>query len=241
MRTRLPVLLIVLLLGTAGCGASAPEREASDAALADAAAAGSNEASDELERRGESLGALDDTLRALDRAGFDVGEPRDRSLERADRVTRLEDRAFERRFGETDVDRALDRLPLREPPLDVLQWVVTDVGEDLVSADRERRERVYAMPEGEREKLLEPKVSHEVHARVGRERWYGMSRRERARAVRAFYREAEAAFGAEGIDDLVLVVTPLNATTENLPPLAIGRAGSASLTLLGRKRQAPEL
>lgn len=234
------ILLIALLL-LAGCGETAPERDASDAALVDAAAAGSNEASDELERRDETSDALDDALEALRARGFDVGEARESGRERRDEVDRLEDDAADRQFAETDVDRALDRLPLRKPPLDVLQWVLTDTGDDLVDADPEQRKRVYELSARERKERFAPKPSHEVHARVDRDAWYGMTREQRARAVRSFYREAQKAFAAEGIDDLVLIVAPLNETTEHLPPLAVGRDGKAALTPLGRQRRAPQL
>jgi len=63
-----------------------------------------------------------------------------------------------------------------------------------------------------------------------------MSQRARAAAVRAFYRDAEKVVKKKGIRDFVLVVTPLTKTTEHLPPFAIGRDGTASLTPLGRER-----
>lgn len=66
-----------------------------------------------------------------------------------------------------------------------------------------------------------------------------MSEQERAAAVRAFYRDAEKVFKEKGIRDFVLVVTPLTKTTEQLPPFAVGRNGSTSLTPLGRTRPKP--
>lgn len=146
----------------------------------------------------------------------------------------MRDLAFGRQFKKSKVDKALDRLPLRKGPLDVLQWVTTDLTKSLDS--KAERERLYRMSARARAKRLTPKISHEVYARVDRKRWYRMSKRARAAAVRAFYREAEKQFQKKGIRDFVLVVTPLTPTTEHLPAFAIGRGGSASLTPLGRNR-----
>ena len=226
----------------ASCGGErSPEAHASDQALVEATASGSAEAESELERRGESLGDVQRKLEALRKKGFEVDLGPDPRLRRLQELQRREDQATDQEFAKTPVDKALDLLPQKKPPLNVIQWVETDLGNDLIDASKSERERFYGMTASERKKFLAPKVSHEVYARVDRDRWYRMTEAQRARAVKSFYRAAQKAFEKNGIDDLVLVVAPLNETTEHLPALAIGRNGAASLTALGRERRAPQL
>lgn len=84
---------------------------------------------------------------------------------------------------------------------------------------------------------LVPKLEHKLYARVDEDEFYGMSERAREAAVKTFYRDAEKLLLRKaGIHDFVLVVTRLTETLEQLPELAVGRDGSASLTPLGRAR-----
>lgn len=226
----------------AGCGAStSPEAGATDEALVEAAAAGSEEAELELERRDVQLDELRRALNGLRKQGMSVPRPTESRFERFDRLGALRDRAQDRLFRKSAVDLALDELALKQPPLHVMQWVETDLGNDLIEASDAERERFYSLSPDERETFLEPKVSNEVYARVDRKRWFAMSKRAREEAVEAFYREADAAFRRHGIHDFVLKVAPLTESIARLPALAIGRDAAASLTALGRGKRAPLL
>lgn len=222
-RTGITTPLVALVLVSAGLvmgrgEESPPEKRASDEALVRAEAAGSAEAERELERRNEKLEA----------PAFAGRKGADR---RVAAIERLQDNSFDKQFKKTPFDRGIDRLPLREPPLDVLQWVTTERSRMLEK--RAERERFYRMSEREQARWLAPQRSNKLYARVDREDFFGMSVRERAAAVKAFYRDAEKLFRKRGIRDFVLVVTPYTKTTERLPAFAIGRDGSVSLTPLG--------
>ena len=221
-----PLIVIVAAL-MVGCGHSSdppPEEHASLAALVIAEALGSVEAERELERREETReGGAE-----FPQFGF-----RNESARRT-AIQRMRDRAIDERFRKTPFDKAIDQLPLREPPLRVVQWVTTDRSPTLDT--RTERERFYRLSEREQARWLIPRPEHKLYARVNQDQFYAMPERERASAVRAFYRDARKAFEDKGIRDFVLVVTPLTETLEQLPALAVGRDGSASLTLLGRVR-----
>lgn len=215
-------------------GESSPEEKATNAALSSAVALGSPEAEAELERRSEELEGEQERKAA-------ASERELRRLEdKSDRIDDLGWRAFNEQFRKTPFDKGIDKLPLRKPPLDVEQWV-TDSPPDKLPT-KAARERFYRMSDRERAAAVRkfyrsgPK---KLYARIDPDRWYRMSQRERAAAVREFYREAEKVFRKKGIPDFVLVVTPLTKTTEHLPPLAVGRDGSTSLTPLGRSRPKP--
>jgi hypothetical protein len=236
-------LALVLAFGMigAGCGGERvppPEARATNESLAIAEALGSADAASELERRKETLDAQARSRALAPNLGFGlppVASPgEDRTLRS---IWRMQDRAGDKLFAKTEVDRALDELKLRTPPLHVLQWVLTNLAPYLDT--RAERERFYRMSEAEQARQLIPKVEHEVYARVDEDQFYAMSESDREAAVKAFYRDAERRFLKQGIRDFVLVVTPYMPTTEHLPALAIGRDGSASLTPLGRKRPDP--
>ncbi len=223
-------VLGAFLLTGGGDDPTSPEEEASNKALSDAAAIGSLEAEKELERRSQ---AVQDEAEA--KAETASRRELDRLDDRSDAVDDLGWRAFDEQFRKTPFDKAIDRLPLRKPPLDVLQWV-TDAPPDKLPT-KAARERFYRMSDRARREAVRrfyrsgPK---KLYARVKRERFYGMSVREREAAVKAFYREALPWFKKAGIKDFVLVVTPWTETTKDLPALAVGRGGSAALTALGR-------
>ena len=208
-------------------GESPPERDATNKALADATALGSTEAEAELARRSEAL--QDQQER----------EGTSRGAERFDaRIDGLEDlgwRAFDEQFRKTPFDKAIDELPLRKPPLDVVQWV-TDLPPDRMGSKAER-ERFYRLPERARAaavKRFYRSAPYKLYARVDRKRFYRMSPRAREAALKAFYRDALPRMKKAGIKDFVLVVTPWTKTTEDLPALGIGRGDGAALTPLGR-------
>ncbi len=213
----------VFFLSPGGDGPSAPERRATNKALADASAIGSLEAEAELERRSQALGDRQERSGGGD--GFDAG---------IDRVDDLGWRAFDEQFRKTPFDKAIDELPLRKPPLNVVQWV-TDRPPDKLASEAER-ERFYRMPDRARTaavKRFYRSAPHKLYARVDRERFYRMSVRAREAAVKAFYRDALPRMKKAGIKDFVLVVTPWTETTKELPALAVGRGDSARLTPLG--------
>ncbi len=226
------VVLVVGALIVAGCrngnDVSAPEETASNTSLVTAQALGSAEAERELERRHEAQ----DAPAAAPPLGLAFG---DRQKTRT-AIERMQDRAFDALFRNTLFDKAIDRLPFRKAPLHVRQWVTIDPSYTLDTLAQ--RERFYRMSEREQARLLIRKPKHTLYARVDPERFYAMSERARAAAVKAFYRDAQRAFETAGIRDFVLVVTPLSETIGELPALAVGREGSASLTLLGRARSA---
>lgn len=225
-----------------GCGAEpSPEAGASDQALVEAAAAGSSEAEAELERRDLTIEKFEAAVDAARRRGVSVPASVGKRVDRSKRMFDLEARTADPASADTPVDKALDSLPLHKPPLKVFQWVETDLGNDLVSASKATRGRFYRMSAADRATFLAPKVSHQVFARVDRNHWYHLTQQERARAFSAFYRDARKAFARNGIDDLELVIAPLNPTTEHLPALAVGKNGTASLTRLGRERRTPQL
>ena len=227
MALALAVAVFILVRG--GDSSSSPEKRATNKALSDAMAIGSLEAEAELERRSQ---ALEDEQ---ERKGATSRRELDRLDDRSDRIDDLGWRAFNEQFRRTPFDKAIDKLPLRRPPLHVEQWV-TDSPRDKLPT-KAARERFYRMSDRAREAAVRrfyragPK---KLYARVDRERFYGMSVREREAAVKAFYRDAEPWFKRAGIKDFVLVVTPWTETTKDLPALAVGRGGSATLTPLGR-------
>lgn len=230
--SRITTLLTAFVLACAallvGCGGSKsgppPEERATIDSLVIAEALGSGEAGRELERRE----AAREVSAEFPRFGFR------NQIGRLTAIEQLRDRAFDTRFQKTPFDRVVDKLPLREPPLHVLQWVLTD--RSLTLDTRAERERFYRLPERAQAQWLVPKVEHKLYARVDEKQFYAMSESARAAAVEAFYRDAEKLFQQAGIRDFVLVVAPLTETLEQLPELAVGRGGSASLTLLGRAR-----
>lgn len=224
--TLLPALMLACTALLVGCGGSKsglpPEEHAKIDSLVIAEALGSGEAERELERREEAR----EVSAEFPRFGFRNETGRLTAIEQ------LRDRAFDTRFQKTPFDRVVDKLPLRAPPLHVLQWVLTDRSPILDT--RAKRERFYRLSERAQAQWLVPKLEHKLYARVDEKQFYAMSESARAAAVKAFYRDAEKLFRQAGIRDFVLVVTPLTETLEQLPELAVGRAGSASLTLLGR-------
>jgi hypothetical protein len=219
----------VFLLIRGGDGPSSPEERASNDALAGAMALGSLEAEAELDRRSQKLQEEQEkngTTTDLDR--FD---------DKVDRIDDLGWRAFNEQFRKTPFDKAIDKLPLRRPPLDVEQWVTDSPPNKL--PNKATRERFYRMPERARRMAVRKfyrSAPTKLYARVDQDRWYRMSKRARAAAVRAFYRDAEKIVKKKGIRDFVLVVTPLTKTTEHLPAFAVGRHGTATLTPLGLDR-----
>ena len=235
------LLMLVALAGLVGAsffstrgGESSPEESATNEALSSAMALGSLEAEAELQRRSEELEEEQEGKGAAGERELRGGE------DRLDRIDDLGWRAFNEQFRKTPFDKGIDKLPLRRPPLHVEQWV-TDLPPDKLRNEA-ARERFYRMSDRARAAAVRkfyrsgPK---KLYARVDEDRWYRMSEQERAAAVRDFYRDAEKIFKQKGIRDFVLVVTPRTETTEQLPPLAIGRNGSASLTPLGRTRPKP--
>ena len=215
-------------------GEYSPEESATKEALSSAMALGSLEAEAELQRRSEELEEEQAPTGAAGERELRRGE------DRGDRIDDLGWRAFNEQFRKTPFDKGIDKLPLRRPPLHVEQWV-TDLPPDKLPNEAARG-RFYRKSDRARADAVRkfyrsgPK---KLYARVNEDRWYRMSEQERAAAVRDFYREAEKIFKQKGIRDFVLVVTPRTETTEQLPPLAIGRNGSASLTPLGRTRPKP--
>lgn len=217
----------VFLLVRGGDDPPSAEEQATNTALSDAIALGSLEAEAELEKRSEEL-EQEEEKQEVPAASLD---------RRADRLDDLGRRAFNEQFRKTPFDRAIDKLPLRKPPLEVEQWV-TDSPPDKLSSDAARK-RFYRLPARARKAAVRRfyrSAPTKLYARVDKDRWYRMSERARAAAVRAFYRDAEKVVNKKGIRDFVLVVAPLTETTEHLPPFAIGRGGTTSLTPLGRQR-----
>lgn len=239
------VVVTVLAFGGGTQHVTEPERHAADRALVIAAALGAGEAEDELERRTTTLHDEFQRRAALAERGPSFGlRPGDGDAARRSAIRRritsieqLRDRAADKLFEKTRVDRALDAIALRKPPLHVLQWVLTDREPGLDT--RKDRERFFGMSEEEQARRLTPNVEHTVYARVDEDRFYAMSESQRAAAVKEFYRDAERHFLRLGIRDFVLVVAPYAPTTEHLPALAVGRDGAASLTPLGRTRPDP--
>lgn len=224
--------LAVFFLVRGGDDPSPPEEHATDSALSSAMALGSVEAEAELERRSQ---ALEDEQEAKGAASAP-----DRFENKIDRIEDLGWRAFNEQFRKTPFDRAIDKLPLRKPPLEVEQWI-TDLPPDKLPT-KAARERFYRMPDRARKAAVRRyyrSAPTKLYARVDQDRWYRMSKRARAAAVRAFYRDAEKVVKARGIRDFVLVVTPLTKTIKDLPAFAIGRDGTTSLTRLGRERPKP--
>ena len=223
----LALALAVVLLSRGGDGPPPPERHATNEALADAMALGSSEAERELGRRSEAL------QEEQEREGTSRGA--ERFDARIDGLDDLGWRAFDQQFRRTPFDKAIDELPLRKPPLDVVQWV-TDLPADKLRS-KAQRERFYRMAEPARAaavKMFYRSGPYKLYARVDRKRFYRMSPRAREAAVKAFYREALPRMKKAGIKNFVLVVTPWTKTTKDLPALAVGRGGGAALTPLGR-------
>lgn len=75
---------------------------------------------------------------------------------------------------------------------------------------------------------------HKVYTAVDEKRFCKMSRAKRQAAVTSFYKAADRSLRRAGVKDYVQVVTPLAATTEELPALATGQAGKVSLSRRGR-------
>lgn len=247
MRRRWPAVLLLAaaavatLLVVVGRGGS-PESSASLEALADAATAGSAQAEREIERRQSEMGRVQDAFAQLRRRGWLKGKRiPDPRWSWMDRLSREQSRASDAQFSATAVDRALDALPLKKPPLDVRQWVTDDKQPDLVSSTAAQRARFYRLPPAGRLNRLRPRLAHRVYARVPAKRWNAMTVAQRTAAVRGFYKQAQRAFAARGIGDLVLVVSPLSDGVASLPALAVGRGGAVHLTALGRGPAGPRL
>ncbi|MGI8945964.1 MAG: hypothetical protein ACR2GL_06990 [Thermoleophilaceae bacterium] len=223
--------VVVFALSRGGDKPLTLEERASNQALSSATALGSVKAESELERRSEALEAkAERKLFSSDLRGTE---------DKIDRIDDLGWRAFDEQFRRSPFDRGIDKLPLRKPPLDVVQWV-TDSPPDPLRT-KAQRERFYGMSQRAREAAVRKYYRsgpHKLYARVDRRRFFGMSKRARAAAVRAFYRDARPFFKKAGIKDFVLVVTPWSKTTEHLPAYAVGRGGSATLTPLGRGESA---
>ena len=75
---------------------------------------------------------------------------------------------------------------------------------------------------------------HKVYTAVDERRFCKLSRAKREAAVSSFYRAADRSLRRAGVKDFVQVVTPLAATTDDLPALATGQAGKVSLSRRGR-------
>lgn len=117
---------------------------------------------------------------------------------------REEDRKFDESFRESPFDKLVNKLPIREPPLYVEQYITTTGSHTIYTAvDRKRF-------------LCD------------------LNARQRGKAVAGFYRSADRVFRSGGVNDFVQVVTPATPTREELPALATARKGSVSLTKLGR-------
>ena len=158
---------------------SSPEQGATNKALADASALGSIEAEAELERRSQALQDQQEREGASGEANRFDG--------RIDRVDDLTWRAFDEQFRKTPFDRTIEELPLRKPPLDVVQWV-TDSPPDKLASKAER-ERFYRMSDRARAaavKRFYRSAPHKLYARVDRERFFRMSVRAREASVKAF-------------------------------------------------------
>lgn len=109
-------------------------------------------------------------------------------------------------FKQTPFDKLVDRLPIRRAPLYVEQTITTE-------------------------------GSHTVYTAVAKRRFIcSMSARQRLAAVKAYYRDARDVFRSGGVKDFVQVVTPQSDRADNLPALAVAKAGSVSLTPRGRAR-----
>jgi hypothetical protein len=235
-RRRIALFVVAVALAVGGfawaqgrAGDKGPERVASDKALANAAALGSSAAEAELERRSQALQDAEEHSAKGPAAGLSRRE------RRIDSIDDLGWRAFDRQFRETPFDRAIDHLPLRKPPLHVLQWV-TDSPADKLQTEAQR-ERFYRMSQRAQDAAVAGfyrSGTHRLYARVDRDGFFGMSLRAREAAVQAFYRDARPWFEKAGVKDFVLVVTPWTETTEHLPAYAVGRGNSATLTPLGR-------
>jgi hypothetical protein len=113
-----------------------------------------------------------------------------------------EDEKFDEAFEATPFERAVQKLPIRRPPLYVEQYITGE--------------------------------GHKVYTAVDEKRFCRMSATRREAAVSSFYRAADRSLRRAGVKDFVQVVTPLAATTEELPALATGRAGKVSLSRRGR-------
>lgn len=129
-----------------------------------------------------------------------------RAARREEAQDRKADREFDQEFNETPFERTVLELPIRKPPLFVEQYITE-------------------------------KGSTTVYTAVSLKRFLcGRSAAQRKAAVTAFYREADRLFRRRGIRNFVQVVTPVAATTEELPALATGRKGSVQLTARGRAK-----
>ena len=129
-----------------------------------------------------------------------------RAARREEAQDRKADREFDQEFNETPFERIVSELPIRKPPLFVEQYITE-------------------------------KGSTTVYTAVSLKRFLcGRSAAQRKAAVAAFYREADRLFRRRGIRNFVQVVTPVAATTEELPALATGRNGSVKLTARGRAK-----
>ena len=119
---------------------------------------------------------------------------------------RKQDRAFEREFKGTPLERVVSELPIRKPPLFVEQYITSKGSSTVYTA-------------------VDPKRF-----------MCGVSLARRRAAVTAFYRDADRRLRGAGVKGFVQVVTPVAETTARLPALAIGRGGSVSLTARGRAK-----
>ena len=207
--TLLTASALIVAAMMVGCGGDAsgppPEQHATTAALVIAETLGSADAESELERREQTPQA------STQFPGFGFRTRTERLMA----IDAMRRRAFDERFQEDSVQRRGDALPLRTPPLRVLQWVTTDRAPTLDT--RAQRERFYHLTERAQAQRLIPQLEHKLYARVDQDRFYAMPKSTRATAVQAFYRTAEKLFAQHGIRDFVLVVTPLTETLQQLP------------------------
>ncbi len=129
-----------------------------------------------------------------------------RALRKEAAEDRKEDREFDRAFDETAFEKLVAKLPIREPPLYVEQYITSRDSSTVYTAVASKRF------------------------------FCGRSAARRKAAVASFYRDADKVFRRGGVEDFVQIVTPIAETTESLPALAIGRKGKVSLTERGRAK-----
>ena len=176
------VALLALALGASGCNGDDPEKESgrSTATTRDRAKAPPPRERDEALREAEEAQQQERELKDLEQ----------------------DDKELEESFEGTPFERAIQKLPIRRPPLYVEQYITGE--------------------------------GHKVYTAVAERRFCRMSAARREAAVTSFYKAADRSLRRAGVKDFVQVVTPLAATTEELPALATGRAGKVSLSRRGR-------
>lgn len=188
--TFVAIAVLALLLGVSGCSGD----DDGDGDGENKAGASTSTTGDRPERRRPPPPAERDDAR---REAADA-----RQQERELKDLEEDDREFEESFNETPFERAVHKLPVRNPPLYVEQYITGE--------------------------------GHKVYTAVDEKRFCKLSAARRKAAVSSFYRAADRSVRRAGVKDFVQVVTPLAATTDNLPALATGKGGKVSLSRRGR-------